>query len=82
MPNVNLSNELLNKCGFLLYRAWVETDDNLRTVKKMKYDGTPNWDLVQRERLRRAMEEERLLKKLLDELTPHVPFVTRFKRCR
>jgi hypothetical protein len=72
---MELSDELLDKCGSLLYRAWAEAWDALKRVKDEKPDGHEDWQQFHDHRLATAQAEEAKLKAMLEELKPHLPLV-------
>jgi hypothetical protein len=66
MPTI--SQELCNEAASLIYRKWSEAYGTLKKVKEEQNDGSKDWPLFHRERLRRAIVEEAQAKVFLDEI--------------
>lgn len=73
MPQVNMSDELLDECQKLLYSAWATAFDNHTHVKAEKNDGSADWEDFHLMRLNNAKEDEATLQKLLKELNAVAP---------
>ena len=70
-----LSDELLDRCGALIYREWSTAFDALKHVKAETNDGSMDWSSFHQHRLTHAQSEFDKYTRLLNEIKPHTPLV-------
>jgi hypothetical protein len=70
-----LSAEARNDLAAMAYNKWREAFENVQKVKAEKYDGSPDWELLHRERLNNALNNRDRAQRVLDEIKKYAPII-------